>query len=985
MDFIIDGKASELNICLEESAWPGVQRIAGSLAEDIRLVTGLQPRMVQHALPFAGGEIFIATWGRSTGLEALAGMDLPALSGLKSLAGKREVYLFTPVQLPGTEKPVLVIAGSDKRGTIYGMFHLSELLGVSPWVWFADVVPAKRAQLTISSEDALLSREPSVKYRGFFINDEWPSFGNWTFSHFGGFTAQMYEHVFELILRLKGNYLWPAMWTSNFSLDGPGLENARLADEMGIVMSNSHHEPCLRHSEEWDLVRGEDSPYGNAWNFDRNREGLTNYWRDGLKRNGDFENIITIGMRGERDSEILGRTATLKENIDYLKDVITTQNQLIKEEIGDEQVPRMLAVYKEVERYFYGDADTEGLRNWPGLNGVTCMLCEDNHGNMRRLPAPEERDRRGGWGMYYHFDYHGDPVSYEWVNSTHLPKVWEQMTECYESGVREIWIVNVGDLKPQELPLSFFMDLAYDFDRWGSDHPESPAQYLEDWTVRQFGEEHASEICTLLDGYTRINGTRRPEALNDRVYHPTHYGETEAMARHCARLEALAEELKAEYDGTPLSDAFVQLVYFPVCASVNLLQMQLLSGRNHALSAQGRPSANLYAQAIDECMQRDSSLQALYHNAAGGKWNGIMSSEHIGFIHWNDEEAMYPVRHQVYPSRRPRLVVAQDQGENSSCGGDWTRQTLTLDGFLTPGRESEALVLENAGSGEVHWRIRCDADWLECSAMEGCLPAFTEEEDVTTVDGLPEADNTFRLQMKLLRDKLPAGNGQTQAETMLTIEAEEPRTHVDVRILATTQAEADGFLPAGAVVQERGKDRVYAPGLVLEANTAAELSDSAVGAFRVLEGYGRCRAGLKAAPALQVYTPGIDAPSAMWRFSLAEEASYGITLIIAPSNPIDGRKSLSLGLQVDGGEILQPQFIDSTYEGGAPGCAVWARAVLNQCHRTTVDVSLTAGSHELRVYATDPGVVLERILIRRTDSPWPEGYLGPLPDWVDEP
>ncbi len=255
-----------------------------------------------------------------------------------------------------------MIAGSDKRGTIYGLFHLSELLGVSPWVYFADVLPVKRDTVILTQAVNTVSKEPSVKYRGFFINDEWPSFGSWTFRHFGGFTAEMYDKVFELLLRLKGNYLWPAMWTSSFSLDGPGMANALLADEYGIVMSNSHHEPCLRHSEEWDLVKGEGSPYGTEWNFDRNKKGLTRYWRDGLRRNGRLENIITMGMRGERDSEILGHAATLKENIDYLKEVISTQNQLIRECVDNnlDQVPRMLALYKEVEAYFYGDDKTEG-------------------------------------------------------------------------------------------------------------------------------------------------------------------------------------------------------------------------------------------------------------------------------------------------------------------------------------------------------------------------------------------------------------------------------------------------------------------------------------------------------------------------------------------------------------------------------------------------------------------------------------------------
>ncbi|MCR4739091.1 MAG: glycosyl hydrolase 115 family protein, partial [Lachnospiraceae bacterium] len=515
-------KGSEISLFVLENEYPGIKRIAKKVSEDISLVldarTNIGETDQNDAAALLKGE---KSLNETDGGLSVFAFCIDSINGgtgiaeadkrIEDIRGKREVYSFFLYDVNSTGNPVLVIIGSDKRGTIYGLLHISELLGVSSWIWFADALPEKLESLTLSDADDVTSKEPSVKYRGFFINDEWPSFGNWTMEHFGGFTAEMYEHVFELILRLKGNYLWPAMWTSNFSLDGPGLKNAELADEMGIVMSNSHHEPCLRHSEEWDFVKGEDSIYGKDWNFDRNREGLINYWRDGLKRNGKFENVITIGMRGERDSEILGREAGLKENIDYLKEVITTQKDLIKEVLKDraDSVPTMLAVYKEVEAYYQGSDTVEGLKYWPELDGVTLMLCEDNQGNMRTLPEGSEIGRKGGFGMYYHFDYHGDPVSYEWINSTHLPKVWEQMSEAYEKGIRDIWIVNVGDLKPQELPLSYFMDLAYDYDRWGEKNPDSPMLYLKKWIKDTFGqnlpEDMRDAIFYLLDGYTYLN------------------------------------------------------------------------------------------------------------------------------------------------------------------------------------------------------------------------------------------------------------------------------------------------------------------------------------------------------------------------------------------------------------------------------------------------------------------------------------------------
>src|SRR5690625_4978268 len=298
----------------------------------------------------------------------------------------------------------------------------------------------------------------------------------------------MYDHVFELVLRLKGNYFWPAMWSARFYDDGPGLANAELADELGVVMGASHHEPCLRYGEEYKYLRGKDSKYGDAWNFRTNREGITKFWEDGLKRGSEFESVITVGMRGEADTPIMGREATLRDNIELLQDVLKTQNRLIQENVNPNlsEVPRMFALYKEVEPFFYGDEQTRGLMHAKELEDVILMFCDDNHGNLRTLPTEEMRQHKGGFGMYYHFDYHGGPISYEWINSSYLPKVWEQMTMAYDFGIRDLWIVNVGDIATMEFPLSYFLDLAYDFEKWGTNAINTTEQYTKEWIDLHF-------------------------------------------------------------------------------------------------------------------------------------------------------------------------------------------------------------------------------------------------------------------------------------------------------------------------------------------------------------------------------------------------------------------------------------------------------------------------------------------------------------------
>lgn len=644
--FTVCDEKNMVEILVEAEAFEGVKRIAGKLQQDFKLVFGRMPKLVTAENVKAEQVILVATLGHSPLMEQLQEREnLPAAR----IAGRRECYFwkFVPNPLPGV-KQALLICGSDKRGTIYGMFHLSELMGVSPWYDWADVPVKRLGGLKLGKDSECVSKEPSVRYRGFFINDEWPAYGNWTCEHFGGFTAEMYDKVFELLLRLKGNYLWPAMWSSSFPLDGPGLASAELADIYGVVMGTSHHEPCLRASEEWDLCKGADSIYGTEWNYATNREGLLNYWRDGLKRSGHLESVITIGMRGERDTSMLGPDATLEENISLLKDIIENQRRLIRENVPEaDRVPLMMALYKEVEAYYYGDEQTPGLKDWDGLDGVTLMLCEDNYGNMRTLPTKEMQKHAGGFGMYYHFDYHGGPISYEWVNSTRLSKVWEQMTMAYEYGVRDIWIVNVGDLKPQELPLSYFMDLAYDYEKWGIRAVNTTHNYIRTWVKNLFGsvlsDMELGQILVLLEGYTRMNSNRRPEALSSTTYHPVHFGEAATVFQEAGGLYECSERM-LEWMPEEVADAYWELVHFPVCASANVIRMQIAAGWNrYCAELEDRDRANLWAAYVAVCVERDRMLTDAYHRCAGGKWNGMALSKHVGFVNWNDEGSGYPI------------------------------------------------------------------------------------------------------------------------------------------------------------------------------------------------------------------------------------------------------------------------------------------------------------------------------------------------------
>ena len=995
----------DTKLFVEKGGLLGVKRVAGKLAEDLKDVFGSTVAPIEadaaELLNSNGSEVRIiaATLGNS---ELLSQLISEGKFDENAIKGKWEVYSFG--FLPGDDN-TLLIAGSDKRGTIYGLFHVSELMGVSPWKWFADVTPLKKDSIEITAKDLFVSKVPSVKYRGFFINDEWPAFGNWTFEHFGGFTAEMYDHVFELLLRLKGNYLWPAMWTSNFSLDGPGLANAELADEYGVVMSNSHHEPCLRHSEEWDLVKGEDTPYGTAWNFDKNKEGLTNYWRGGLERNGKFENIITMGMRGERDSEVLGATATLKDNIDYIKEVVTTQNQLIKETISEDldSVPRMIAIYKEVEKYFHGDENAEGLKHWDGLDGITCMLCEDNFGNLRTLPEEWHRDRKGGWGMYYHFDYHGDPISYEWINSTHIARTCEQMSQAYDYGIREIWIVNVGDLKPQEFPLSYFLDLAYDIEKWGQENKNVVKEYTEHFVEVNFpsySAEDKSKTCELLDGYTHLNYTRKPEALNPDVYDATAYDESQKVVAKATSLQAMLVRMWPRPAGDPLSDAFYQLIYYPVTAACNLIKMQLFAGLNHYLAGIGAVSANDLAAEIKKCIDRDRELVNEYHSINGGKWNGMMLSEHIGFTHWNDEECAYPVIMQVEPANRPRMIVTAGHGKKASQGGDWTRQKLFNYELLDPNKTETTITVFNGsesdlklavnGVSECKYEVKgVTPDWLRVYVL-GIGLEFSRLEN-----------RKITLILNLDREKLKASDDCIDgiAKTTVTISTE--RTHVDVEIWAGVCEDKTTFVPQltgeimARIMPPRATDYVYRNelGLTIEAENFTLSKGAEETEYRLLTDFGKYGSGIKAFPTTKYFTPGKDAPYAEYTFTVGKQSDpseetgeeYDLlgTIVTAPGNPVVKGNPMAVGVSVNGSEIEMIETLDPGYEGGERTCPQWASGVLTQDHKKDFRFTAKAGKNTIRIYAADPGVVVERLLLRQAGTQWSYGYIGKVPTWIE--
>ncbi len=969
-----------ISYLVSEDDYEGVKRIAKVHTEDVEAVSGVLPSLLFYKADAgladglnAGADgktrvVIVGTLGHSSLIDRLC-TSCPQIAD--SVSGKREVYRMTTLTAPvaGIDE-ALVIVGSDKRGTIYGIFKLSELFGVSPWIWWADVKPETRSELSLPLQSLnFISKEPSVRYRGFFINDEWPSFGSWTCGMFGDFNAQMYDKMFQLLLRMKGNYLWPAMWSASFPLDGPGLGNVELADIYGVVMGESHHEPCCRASEEWDKVRGVDTVYGNEWNFYTNREGLLRYWDEALARNSKYETMITIGMRGERDTSMLGDHSSLQQNIDLLKDIITEQNKLIKKNVNEDlsKVPRLLALYKEVESYYYGDENTTGLIDFEELDDVTIMLCEDNYGNMRTLPPKELRDRKGGWGMYYHFDYHGGPISYEWVNSTPLTKVWEQMSMAYDYGIRDVWIVNVGDLKPQELPLNYFMDLAYDFETYGTSAPNTTHAYIQNWVNKQFpfAKEQGltDDITAILEGYTRINGMRRPEAMNQDVYPVDRGNEATMMLLRANKIINLANTIDSEIPNESY-DAFWQLVYFPAVASMNVQRMHLLAALSVQSAKEHSNVTNDYANAVDDAIALDKSLTNYYNNKlSNGKWKGMMSSKHIGFQSWNDERWFYPVTANYTPVSGAKLLaypVAPDRFPRKLHPFEIpafvaSRTAGSTDNF-TPvcEQESRGIRLVNAGEDEFNYTVSCDADWLTVDATTGNLLY----EDLLRLQLNPEA-LTQAFSAAISADTIQASacnENQPFYRTLtatVTIKGAGSTINFPVSVLLYELPEK---LQTAAILSNRSA--------IIPVADFAENKKAQNGAeWKLLTEYGFAKDSIKVYPTTENFEDSSVAPVLTYQVLAQEEGDYEVSFRVAPSNHLTAKVQLQFALSVNNQDFEAVETLPQGFISGSHWSGPWCQNVLDNYRLVRRTLHLNSGLNTIQIAAADAGIVLQEILI----------------------
>ena len=646
-DLLIN-RDNKVEIYMDANDCKGVSYAANALVKDIIKVSGSKAVLTSDAglkdknttrkdaadKNTAGKPtILVGTIGHSAAIDQL--IRQKRING-NLLKGKREKFIITVVN------GQLVIAGSDRRGTIYGIYELSQQMGVSPWYDWADV-PVEHHDSIFVNKGVYTDGEPAVRYRGIFLNDEAPCLTSWVKNTYGTEYGdhRFYQRVFELVLRLRGNMMWPAMWGWAFYADDP--ENEKTADEMGVVMSTSHHEPMARNHQEYARNRKGWGP----WNYQKNKENLQKFFREGIERMKGTEQIVTIGMRGDGDEAMSNEADTR-----LMTNIINDQRKIIADVTGKKasETPQVWALYKEVLDYY-----DKGMKV---PDDVTLLLCDDNWGNGRRVPNAKERKHKGGWGLYYHVDYVGAPRNSKMLNVTPVQNPWEQLTLAYENGIDRLWILNVGDLKPMEYPISQFMDMAWNPRKYDANNI---TRHTRNWCAQQFGESQADEAARILNLICKYNGRCTPEMLDKNTY-SLENGEWQEVVNQYLQLEA---DALRQYNSLPAAyhDAYRQIILFPIEMMSNLHQMYFAQAQNNALYKQGNPKANVWADECERFFKRDSIICDYYnHKMAGGKWNGMMTQKHIGYKSWNDafEKDTCPQLFRV--STKDGVIISENNG-----------------------------------------------------------------------------------------------------------------------------------------------------------------------------------------------------------------------------------------------------------------------------------------------------------------------------------
>lgn len=915
---------SHAQFSTDATEWPGVIRAARDLEADCKAVAAPRTGNADGHPPI----VLIGTLGKSPTIDALVA---DRKIDVHEIAGKWEASVTQVVNLPGRGK-CLVIAGSDKRGTIYAIYNISESIGVSPWTWWADVPVKHHSSAYVVGR--YVSKSPVVKYRGIFLNDEAPSLSNWVYANYGEYRHGFYERIFQLLLRLHANYLWPAMWNNSFSVDDP--LNPQLADEYGIVMGTSHVEPMMRADKEWNRLHFPD----RQWNYATNPKLLEAFWRDGVVRNMPYENIVTIAMRGKVDTPM-----SESANISLLEQIVAAQRRILADNVNPDvtQIPQLWCLYKEVQEYY-----EKGMRV---PDDVTLLWADDNWGDIRRLPTPEERKRTGGAGVYYHFDYVGGPRNYKWIDTNPIPKIWEQMNLAHHYGADRIWIVNVGDMKPKAFPIEFFLTMALDP---AAIKKEDLQKYTEAWVAREFGSKYAVPIARIVSETARLNGRRKPELVGPDTYSILNYNEADRVAKEFHDLFNEATEIGKRLL-TEYQSAYYELVVHSIKAPMVLHDLYVAAAKNALYAKQGRVTANVEAERVKQLFAEDADVTAEYHKLNGGKWNHFMDQTHIGYTSWQQPDRnICPRTVKVDIPDRVDVGIAIEGSDQV-----WPEsQRPAFLQFTRYGQREAKLEVFTRGAKDALYNVSSDQSWIRIRNASGQLSLMNpQREAFVSIDWnrIPgkRADGEVRVGDTTIR--VIAWNWQAPTKAP---SSEDDRSGAVVGASSVENSERGTFLEGDGVI-------------AIEAHHPSRRVATRGVKWETIPGHGRIDSAIEPFPVeFKSFEPGVGprVEYEVWTYPMSAP-SVTVDAVVAPSLAFQPSHGLRFAIAFDNDK---PQVVDA-----APVYLSrdWEKSVSDSVRHVLTKHTLKPGKHILKVWAVDPGVVIGRLVI--DDSGLKPSYLGP--------
>ncbi|KAK0611766.1 hypothetical protein B0T14DRAFT_571629 [Immersiella caudata] len=984
---IAGGPVSKGQILVSDNDYWGVIRAAGDLAVDFGRVTGINYTLSDgktsspaakytyrpvnnmnntfytttgvanfsgpaFADPSPSDVVIIAgTIGKSTIIDSLIAAGKIDVSAIK---GKWESFTSQLVENPvnGTAK-ALVIAGSDPRGSIYGIYDISEQIGVSPWYFWTDT-PPKQSKNHFVIKDKKVQGPPSVKYRGFFLNDEQPALTNWVATHFpdtpygAGYGVEFHKLIFEVLLRLRANYLWPTLWASMFEVDDPG--NQPLADAYEIVLGTSHTEPLMRAQNEFGKF------YQGPWAYNLNNKTIDDYFRFGIQRAKPYarNSLWTVGMRGTGDTAIEG--LGVEHIVEMLQTLVKNQRQLMSEGLGVSDistVPQAWCLYKEVMSYL-----DHGLIV---PDDVTLLWADDNWGNNRRLPLLSEKNRHGGAGIYYHFDYVGDVRDYKWINTIQLSKTAEQMHMAYSRGADRIWIVNVGDMKALELPINHFFDLAYDTKRWGVD---STAEWTRLWATREFSPAYAAEISEVVQTYSMYASRRKFELVEPYVYSVINYNEGDAVLKQWSDLVAAAQAI---YDKLPaeLQPTFFQTILQPTLAGDIVHRINIGGAKQNLYAGQKRNSANDMINYVLSVSDEDWALTERWDALLGGKWKHFMDQTHLGY----DGYWQQPMRNTLpsmihvqthFPSLAGHVGIGVE-GSNATVQGDDKYHPNSNNNLAVPSIDPYAppryFEIFTRGTKECEWQATPWQPWIKLSQYNGTVGAKGSDTRVfVTVDWAAAPPAPYAATINI--------NVTTPCRGLDRYGFRLPMVQVPVANRAVPSTFTAGYVESDGYVS--------IPGPAYQAVVPA-VKPTTNASYHIFKNYGRTSSAVGLIPQNLEKLALESAPALEYNLYLFSNTTANVSLYLSPilnylgdATPIE----YAVALYPSDSTPPNPTFVrpvGPSQGGNMPdgwgqsvADSVWGR--VGNYTKSSFKVA-SAGAYTLRVWALMPGVIVQKVIV----------------------